>query len=160
MSPESARAHRRREVADLRAAEPDLSLRQMAERLEISRDTVTRDLEVLGLPVPGRSPADRPVADSAPQASPGDPAEPAPPAGAGLVRLRPVDRDLAVLAQTGRTPDEIAQQVIGAVADRYRHALAAGDIGPGVPFVVTGMVLRPLPHRASRTTPAPATGGA
>ncbi|MFJ6386421.1 helix-turn-helix domain-containing protein [Streptomyces sp. NPDC091972] len=76
MTPASARALRRRRVADLRAAEPDLSLRQMADRLGISRDTVTRDLEALDreaadIRPPAEAP-DGPVADSAPQVSEGD----------------------------------------------------------------------------------------
>lgn len=71
MTPASARALRRRRVAELRAAEPDLSLRQMADRLGISRDTVTRDLEAIDRQAADvRPPADepnQPVADSAPQ---------------------------------------------------------------------------------------------
>ncbi|MEW2570466.1 hypothetical protein [Streptomyces sp. NPDC047070] len=44
MSPAEARGARRERVAELRAAEPDLSLRQMGLRLGLSRDTVRRDL--------------------------------------------------------------------------------------------------------------------
>ncbi|MFG2699561.1 HTH domain-containing protein [Streptomyces sp. NPDC048386] len=70
MSPASARALRRRRVAELRAAEPDLSLRQMADRLGISRDTVTRDLDEIDRAAAEDRPAEpsvRPVDDSAPQ---------------------------------------------------------------------------------------------
>lgn len=71
MTPASARALRRRRVAELRAAEPDLSLRQMADRLGISRDTVTRDLEALDHQAaevrPPAEESDQPVEDSAPQ---------------------------------------------------------------------------------------------
>lgn len=97
MSPASARTLRRRRVAELRAAEPELSLRQMADRLGISRDTVRRDLEEIDREAAGSAPpatpADapvRPVDDSAPQASEGaspasatPAAEDAPPAEPG-----------------------------------------------------------------------------
>jgi hypothetical protein len=71
VSPASARALRRRRVAELRAAEPELSLRQMADRLGISRDTVTRDLEAI----------DQEAADNRPPAETPDPAAEAPSAG-------------------------------------------------------------------------------
>lgn len=47
MTPAEARTARRKRVGKLHAAEPDLSLRQMAVRLGLSRDTVRRDLEDL-----------------------------------------------------------------------------------------------------------------
>ncbi|MFE2046702.1 hypothetical protein ACFXAZ_38485 [Streptomyces sp. NPDC059477] len=178
MTPASARAQRRQRVAELRVADPALSLRQMAEQLEISRDTVTRDLEVLGLPVPGRQPAadpataaaDRPVGETAPQVSAGEkagggrgaglPRRVADPlAGVDLSRSPAARRDLAVLRQTGRTPEDLVHQALAVLAGHYGRALAAGDIERGVPFAVTGMVLHPLPHRAVTTTPPAAAAG-
>ncbi|WP_181446902.1 HTH domain-containing protein [Streptomyces sp. NTH33] len=213
MSPASARALRRRRVAELRAAEPHLSLRQMADRLGISRDTVTRDLaEIDRDAAESAPPADQtePVAegssaagsatgaeaaDSAPQVSGGgrtdqppvaevvrQPAAPVadrvaghlavmvghrpeaadrPPAAlprrvaepladADLSRWPAVRRDLAVLAQTERSPEALAHQAITALAHHYSRALARGDIQPGQPFVVTDMTLRPLPVPAPR----------
>ncbi|MEV6614241.1 HTH domain-containing protein [Streptomyces sp. NPDC051051] len=117
MSPASARALRRRRVAELRAAEPDLSLRQMADRLGISRDTVTRDLEEIDRAAADSAPPTdepvRPVDDSAPQASAGDSpvsvtpaAEDAPPAEP--VQAAGPDRpaETAPTALPRRTPAE------------------------------------------------------
>lgn len=84
MTPSSARALRRRRVAELRAAEPSLSLRQMADRLGISRDTVTRDLEEIDRSAaetaPPADPQEHPSAETAPQVSAGGGAESATPA--------------------------------------------------------------------------------
>ena len=72
MTPADARALRRRRAADLRDAEPGLSLRKMARRLGVSRDTVARDLEE----------HDRRAAESAPpvEVAAAEVAEAAPPA--------------------------------------------------------------------------------
>lgn len=64
-------------------------------------------------------------------------------------------RDLAVLAQTGRSPEAMAHQAINALAHHYRQALATGRLEPGVPFVVSDMRLTPLPVPAGRTDPPP-----
>lgn len=52
-------------------------------------------------------------------------------------------RDLAVLAQTGRTTEELISQAVVVLAYGYRQALARGDLAPGQPFVVTDLTLRP-----------------
>ena len=179
MSPASARALRRRRVADLRVAEPDLSLRQMAERLGVSRDTVSRDLADIGRRAADSATAaetgtagpvehSAPVAHGAPQVSDGGRAADAtaaglprrvaqPLAGVDLARWPAARRDLAVLAQTGRTAEAMAHQAITALAHHYARALAAGDIEPGQEFIVTAMEQRPLPRPAARTAePAPA----
>ncbi|MFJ2514668.1 helix-turn-helix domain-containing protein [Streptomyces griseoviridis] len=122
MTPATARAMRRRRVADLRAAEPDLSLRQLADRLGISRDTVTRDLEALDrTPAEPAPPADRPAApvrpvdETAPQVSAGSattgPASAGPAAGRpGPVdrAVRPVDETAPPAAPGGRTAADSA----------------------------------------------------
>jgi hypothetical protein len=167
-----------------------MSLRQMADRLGISRDTVTRDLEAIGQEAAeNRPPADQPdavaeapsaegpaedapVADSAPQASEDGrtvrppvaeaPALPVaqdrplaglprrvaqPLAGVDLGQWPAVRRDLAVLAQTGRSAEALAHQAITALAHHYAQALARGQLRPGQPFLVSGMTLRPVPPR-------------
>ncbi|MFD6035277.1 DeoR family transcriptional regulator [Streptomyces griseoincarnatus] len=59
-------------------------------------------------------------------------------------------RDLAVLAQTGRTPEELISQAVVVLAYGYRQALARGDLAPGQPFVVTDLTLRPPALLADR----------
>jgi hypothetical protein len=61
-------------------------------------------------------------------------------------------RDLAVLAQTGRSAEALAHQAVTAMAHHYRRALDHGDIAAGQPFIVTQMTLRPIPvaGRAAR----------
>ncbi|MFJ4687080.1 HTH domain-containing protein [Streptomyces sp. NPDC088789] len=150
MTPSSARAMRRRRVAELRAAEPRLSFRQMAARLEISRDTVRRDLAALGLAAESAPPAgaaDRPVSHTAPPA-----------AGTDLAQ-RGLRRDLAALAQTGLPPGTITYRAVRAMAQHYTHALATGAVPPGVPFVVTGMTLRPAPDPGRGPAPPSTTAG-
>ena len=60
MTPASARNLRRSRVAQLRQAEPDLSHRDMAQRLGISKDTVRRDLEALDAEAAQPAPRARP----------------------------------------------------------------------------------------------------
>lgn len=134
---------------------------------------------------PGSEPPGEPGAPAAPQASdgavtgagpvgapPGEPMahphEPVAPLprrvaqpldGVDLSRSPAARRDLAVLAQTGRTPEDLVHQALAVLAGHYGRALAAGDIERGVPFAVTGMVLHPLPHRAVTTTPPAAAAG-
>ncbi|MDX3024045.1 HTH domain-containing protein [Streptomyces acidiscabies] len=66
-----------------------------------------------------------------------------------------VRRDLAVLAQTGRSPEAMAHQAIVALAHHYGRALATGRLEPGVPFIVHDMTLTPLPVPAGREAPPP-----
>ncbi|MBK3630408.1 HTH domain-containing protein [Streptomyces sp. MBT49] len=199
MSPATARDLRRKQVAELRAAEPDLSLRQMADRLGLSRDTVTRDLaeidrraaedappaegpELVADAVPaGGAAAPAPVDDPAPQVTAGGRAGRVPAgeaSAAPVAQVRPpadlprrvaqplagmdlsqwpaVRRDLARLAQTGRSAEAMAHQAIVALAHHYAQAVARGDLEVGQEFVVTAMDLRPLPRPAAREgEPAP-----
>lgn len=165
MSPSSARSLRRARVAELAQAEPKLSHREMAQRLGLSKDTVRRDLEALAQEAQDSAPAAargvEPVAQPAPQASvagaPGT-AQSAPAgelprrvaqplAGADLSQWPAVRRDLAVLAQTGRSAEAMAHQAIAALAHHYRQAVIRGDIQSGTPFIVSAMTLRPVAPR-------------
>lgn len=197
MSPASARALRRRRVAELRAAEPGLSLRQMAERLGISRDTVTRDLEEIDrAPAESAPPADepvRPVDDPAPQlreggrlASAGDasPDETKSATGYGrsvdavsaalprriaaeelvidLGRRPGMRRDLAALADTGLSHQDLIGQAVYALAIAYQQAISAGHIPPG-PFAIRSLTVGPLlpdefGPRSPKPAPPPAEG--
>ncbi|NJP75713.1 hypothetical protein, partial [Streptomyces sp. C1-2] len=47
-------------------------------------------------------------------------------AGVDLSQWRAARRDLAILAQTGRSAEALAQQAITAVAHHYARALARG----------------------------------
>ena len=130
MTPADARALRRRRAADLREAQPGLSLRKMARRLGVSRDTVARDLEEYdrraaegappaedvaetvehSAPVADALAADAEdsrgaVADSAPQPGEGV-AESAPPAGTAV----------AVVAHAAPPAVDADADVTGAVA--------------------------------------------
>ena len=165
MTPSSARELRRTRVADLRQAEPDLSQREMAERLGLSKDTVRRDLEAIDRELAQSAPpAQEPTAQTAPQASEGGAGESAPDApAAGLPRRvadpladmdvsqwRALRRDLAVLAQTGSRAEALVHKAVVAVAHHYGKALARGDLRPGVPFLITGMTLKPAATPAGR----------
>lgn len=150
-----------------------LSQRKIAERLGISKDTVRRDFEKLDA-------EDAP--DDAPPAEPGDPDAPQVSAGASegsasdgappgepvaqlprrvadpladmdVSQWRALRRDLAVLAQTGQTPEALVHQAVVAMAHEYRQELARGDIQPGVPFLVSSVRLTPLRHRARPAAP-------
>jgi DNA-binding transcriptional MocR family regulator len=94
VTPSSARALRRRRVAELRAAEPGLSLRQMADRLGVSRDTVTRDLAEI----------DRGAAESAPPAGRPEPVAEQTTA-AERAGLAPVADPAPQVSEGGRTGD-------------------------------------------------------
>jgi len=63
-------------------------------------------------------------------------------------------RDLAVLAQSGRTVEQLVSQAVISLAFEYRRALARGDLLPGEPFLVTSVAMRPAPRPAARTAPA------
>ncbi|MFM9653540.1 HTH domain-containing protein [Streptomyces galilaeus] len=125
MSPASARTLRRRRVAELRAAEPSLSLRQMADRLGISRDTVKRDLDEI----------DREAAASAPPATPAD--EP----------VRPVD-DSAPQASAGGSPASATPAAEPAPPAEPGSATVSGRSAETAPADATAV--RPLPRRVSR----------
>ncbi|MFG2515995.1 helix-turn-helix domain-containing protein [Streptomyces sp. NPDC048584] len=169
-------------MAQLRQGEPDLSHRDMAQRLGISKDTVRRDLEALDAevaqPAPPASRADASNADQVAHTAPQVSAEPAPPcataadtmaqaappvelprrvadplAGIDVSQWRALRRDLAVLAQTGQSAEALVHQAVVALAHHYRQALDRGELQPGRPFVVTGMSLRPAALLADRPAP-------
>lgn len=186
MTPASARSLRRADVAELRRAEPDLSLRQMAQRLGMSRDTVRRDLADLdaaaaqsataaadpATPVADSASGDADgtdqVAQSAPQVSGGGAlgvAQDAPRTGLPRRVAQPLDgidvrrsaalrRDLAVLAQTGFSPEAIVHQAVLELAHHYRKALNSGALPPNRPFNVRAMTFVALPAPAARSAPA------
>ncbi|MGW5123013.1 DeoR family transcriptional regulator [Streptomyces sp. NPDC004069] len=166
MSAATTRQLRRERVRQLAQSEPELSHRAIAARLGLSKDTVRRDLEkVEQMAQNSGAAADEPeepqvVAGGADESVPT--AEPdasdrvlpkrvaQPLAGIDLSQWPAVRRDLAVLAQTGRSAESLAHQAIVEMAHQYRQALARGELVPGQPFIVTDMVLRPLPVPASR----------
>ena len=153
MTPASARSLRRAKVAELRAAEPNLSLRRMAARLGLSRDTVTRDLAEL----------DRQAAQAAPQANEGGaatPARDAPPvalprrvadplADMDVSQWRALRRDLAVLAQSGLSAEAVVHQAVVSLAHQYKQDLAAGRLLPGQRFLIRSLDLRRAPVAAA-----------
>ncbi|WP_309095244.1 helix-turn-helix domain-containing protein [Streptomyces sp.] len=168
MTPASARDLRRARVAQLRQAEPHLSHREMAERLGVSKDTVRRDLEALDAEAAQSAPPTKePLAQVAPQVNePGAPGRAPDAPAAGLPRRvadplagmdvsqwRALRRDLAVLAQTGRSPEALVHQAVLSVAHSYRQALARGDLQPGQPFLISSMQLRPAAQLADRPVP-------
>ncbi|MFJ9243777.1 hypothetical protein [Streptomyces sp. NPDC101776] len=166
MTPADARALRRRKVAELRTAEPDLSLRQMGERLGLSRDTVTRDLDEIRRRAAESAPVAYTVAESAPPAGrpgaavAGVAAETAPPlpvrapdllAGIDVSGSRALRRDLAILTQSGARAEALVHQAVVALAHQYRQDLAAGRLKPGQRFLVRSVDLRPARPAAART---------
>lgn len=114
------------------------------------------------------------VQDSAPDSAPGTepPAEPAAalPRRTGAGRLEMdlrhwpgLRRDLALLAQTGCTPEELVAAAVRALAVGYRSGLAAGDVQPGRPFSVTRLSVAALSLPGPRIPPVDrpvSTGGA
>jgi DNA-binding transcriptional MocR family regulator len=180
-------------------AKEGLSQRAIAKRLNISKDTVRRDLDRIAAEAePDDAPAAEPEAPAEPQVSEGvaeetvpedaplaepqarvselwdapldEPDEPdAPPAEpvahlprrvahqrlemdlAGRPAMR---RDLAVLAQSGRTVEQLVSQAVIALAFGYRQALARGDLLPGETFLVTELTVQPAPRPAARTARA------
>lgn len=166
------RADRLTLVRQLR--EEGLSQRAIAKRLKVSKDTVRRDVERLDAePAPDDAPPAEPGSVDAPQVGAAAAEESAPddaPQGAPVAQLprrlaqplagidvskwRAVRRDLAVLAQTGRTPEELVHQAVTALAHHYAKALAGGQLPAGQPFFVRAMQLTPLPVPAARSTPA------
>lgn len=177
MTPSSARQLRRAKVAQLVRDEPDLSHREMAQRLGVSRMTVARDLEELARDVP---PAEAVTADTAAQPEPLAHAGPqvtdgvtpgvaqavTPPAlprrvaqplaGVDLSQWPAVRRDLAVLAQSGLSAEAVAHQAIVATAYAYRQALARGDLQAGQPFLIRDVRLAQAARRSDCPPPGPA----
>uniref|UniRef100_A0AAU1ZZM0 HTH domain-containing protein n=1 Tax=Streptomyces sp. NBC_00093 TaxID=2975649 RepID=A0AAU1ZZM0_9ACTN len=169
MSAARARRNMRREnVRQLRQREPDLSHRQIAERLGISKDTVRRDLDAIAEEAGADGAA--PDASTAPQVSvvgtaggaPDEPGESrralprrmAPLAGApDLSQWPALRRDLAQMAQSGMSVEALVHQAVVAVAHGYRQALDRGELQPGDRFLVSGVTLRPAALLADRAVP-------
>ncbi|WP_405994992.1 DeoR family transcriptional regulator [Streptomyces sp. NBC_00986] len=158
------RGDRRTLVHKLRDEE-GLSQRQIARRLNISKDTVRRDLEIAPEAAPDDAPPAEPDTPLAPQAGEGDAAERAPGhepddapdaraalprrfladplAGIDVSQARALRRDLAVLAQSGMSAEAVVHLAVVCLAHQYGKELAAGRIRPGQRFVVRSMDLRP-----------------
>jgi hypothetical protein len=146
--------------ADVRRLDGEgLSRRAIADRLGISRYMVGRLLaeSVADRPAEVADVADQ-VADRSATVADHAPDRPLPQRvaqpldGFDVSQWPAVRRDLAVLAQTGRSAEALAHQAVTAMAHHYRRALDHGDIAAGQPFIVTQMTLRPIPvaGRAAR----------
>jgi hypothetical protein len=138
-----------------------LSRRAIADRLGVGKDTVRRDLAAIERE---EATADAPLGacaePDAPQASQAVTGQTAP-QDAPVAQLprrvaQPLDgfdvsrwpalrRDLAVLAQTGRSAEALVHQAVTAMAHNYRQALDRQAIAVGQPFIVSEMTLRPIP---------------
>jgi len=181
------RADRLTLVRQLR--EEGLSQRAIAKRLKVSKDTVRRDFERLdaeGEPhtETGDEPPPPPQTEPAPQVSEGDAAATgmdgapdAEPTGAPVAQLPRrtsagrldmdlrqwpgLRRDLAQLAQTGCTEEELVATAVRVLAAGYRQGLAAGDVQPGRPFAVTRLSVAALSLPGRRVPPVarPASAG-
>lgn len=162
---------RRENVRQLSQREPDLSHRQLGERLGISKDTVRRDLDAIAEEAGANGAA--PGAPTAPQASvggaaPDAPDEPdesrralprqmAPLAGApDLSQWPALRRALAVLAQSGMSAEQLVHQAVLAVEHEYRQALDRGEMQLGDRFLVSGVTLRPAALIPDCAVPDPA----
>ncbi|WP_228915968.1 HTH domain-containing protein [Streptomyces sp. DH20] len=174
------RADRLKLVRQLR--DEGLSQRAIAKRLKVSKDTVRRDFERLdaeGAPddEPGDEPPAMPDDEAAPQVSQGDQPDsgedgapgdepPGEPVAQLPRRVRSgrlemdlshwpgLRRDLALLAQTGCTAEELVATAVRVLAVGYQQGLAAGVVQPGLPFNVTRMSVGPLPLPARATADA------
>ncbi|MFF8980209.1 DeoR family transcriptional regulator [Streptomyces cellulosae] len=111
-------------------------------------------------PAPGGAPAPQPVEGGAVDAAPGGAPVPLPRRStAGQLVLDLADRpglrrDLALLAQTGCTAEDLVTTAVRVLAAGYGRGLAAGHVRPGRPFAVTGVSVGPL-SSAPRVTAAP-----
>lgn len=169
MSAARARRNLRREnVRQLAEREPDLSHRQIGERLGISKDTVRRDLDATAEEAGADGAAgDTPTAPQVSEggAAPDAPDEPdesrgalprrtAPLAGApDLSQWPALRRDLAQMAQSGMSVEALVHQAVVAVAHGYRQALDRGELQPSDRFLVSGVTLRPAALLADRAVP-------
>ncbi|WP_432159169.1 hypothetical protein [Streptomyces sp. bgisy153] len=125
---------------------------EVADRVAEVADRVAETVAEVAEPV-----ADRPTATDDQLADRPLPRRVAQPlAGVDLGQWPAVRRDLAVLAQTGRSAEALAHQAITAVAHHYARALAQGLLQPGQEFHISSVVLRPRP--AARPA-APAVPG-
>jgi len=171
------RTDRRTLVRQLR--DEGLSQRAIARRLGVGKDTVRRDLEQ---DEPAAAPDDTPPGEpdtvAAPQvglaeveeAAPGGAPQDAPVAqlprrvadplaGMDVSQWRALRRDLAVLAQTGSSPESLVHLAVVALAHQYGKELAAGRLKPGERFVVRSMDLHLTGPAARTAAAAPSTVG-
>jgi hypothetical protein len=172
------RTDRRTLARQLRAE--GLSQRAIARRLQVSKDTVRRDLEQdQPAAAPDDAPPGEPDTATAPQvrpveveeAAPGSAPQDAPVAtlprrvadplaGMDMSQWRALRRDLAVLAQSGSSPESLVHMAVVTLAHQYRQDLAAGRLKPGQRFLVRSMDLYLAPAEAARTAAAaPSTAG-
>lgn len=152
-----------------------LSQRAIARRLKVSKDTVRRDL-VQDEPAaaPDDTPPGEPDTAAAPQAAPAEAEETAPGgappdapvatlprrvadplAGMDVSQWRALRRDLAVLAQTGSSPESLVHLAVVSLSHQYGKELAAGRLKPGQRFVVRSMDLHPTGPAARTAAAAP-----
>ncbi|MFJ9381856.1 hypothetical protein [Streptomyces sp. NPDC101455] len=172
------RTDRRTLVRQLRGE--GLSQRAIARRLQVSKDTVRRDLEQ---DEPAAAPDDMPPGEpdtaAAPQVGLAEVGEAAPggePSGEPVAQLprrvadplagmdvsqwRALRRDLAVLAQTGSSPESLVHLAVVALSHQYGKELAAGRLTPGQRFVVRSMDLHPTGPAARTAAAEPPAAGA
>lgn len=64
-------------------------------------------------------------------------------------------RDLALLAQTGCTAEELVVTAVRVLASGYKQGLAAGDVLPGRPFAVTRLSVAAMTLPGPRVPPVP-----
>ncbi|MET7982551.1 HTH domain-containing protein [Streptomyces sp. NPDC005281] len=185
MTPGSARNVRRDRVRQLAQDEPELSHRAIGERLGVSKDTVRRDLGAVAQEEPDAVAQAAPQVSEggarhgelgSADCATGEPGRPAPDAQAAprpalpqrmaqgmaqqcgaldLSRCAGCCRDLAILAQTGKSVDALVHQAIVAMAFGYRTALARGEVEAGAPFIVRDMTLVTAVRPERVTDPAP-----
>lgn len=164
MSAASGRRNLRREnVRQLIEREPELSHRQIADRLGVSKDTVRRDLDALvqeagaegaepdapvapqvsgGGAEPGAFSAPPTAHSGAPDAPPADPAQDEPVLRIRLARRPRMLRSLCALREAGLKAPAVIDTVLAAFVGSYRQALAQGQLKPGERYQVTVRVRR------------------
>ncbi|EYT83973.1 hypothetical protein CF54_04160 [Streptomyces sp. Tu 6176] len=140
-------------TAARRLADQDLSQREIARRLGLSRYKVT---QLLATP-PGRPadhPADRLADVVADQTGPaGQPVGHRSATGSDLridLGQWPVLRvDLRRLAPTGQRPEVLITQAMAVIATAYTRAVDQGALAADGRFLVADVTLRPVPHPAA-----------
>ncbi|MGW1324820.1 hypothetical protein ACWD64_20035 [Streptomyces antibioticus] len=155
-----------------RLAGQDVSRREIARRLGLTRYRVGQVLADPSRPrrVTVACPVDQPPAPAdvaeRPVAEPSAGVRPLPvrlvdrqAMAASLADQPGLRRDLAVLAQTGRSAEALVHQAVTALAHAYRLALDSGRLTTGTAFIVRAMDLVPAAHLADRPVADPADGG-
>ncbi|MGW1892127.1 helix-turn-helix domain-containing protein [Streptomyces sp. NPDC002004] len=128
------RAARRAAVRQLADAEPQLSARQIAARLGLSKDTVRRDLDALRQTAPDAARTKAPPAPSAPD---------------GALRLTNAMRQsLAVFAEAGQGTETAIELALATLARAYTGAWKFGLYPHGTPPRID--VVRLLPQHPEK----------